>query len=125
MSSAVVVAGLLGLAGCGPAKLDVNHTLSIEPGEAKALDLKAQPKPQAVTVEYDSAAVEVTVGLFKAADVPDADMEAVPLTKALKGETGKKDGTFTADVPADTATRVVVRGANKKTDVKLHVTNRK
>lgn len=121
----VAAAALLGLAGCGPAVLDQRVNWVIDPGEtpARALDLDAQPKPQTLTVEYESSAAEVEVGVYKAADAK--ELETVQTSKALKAESGKKSGSLTVDIPEKTAVRVVVGGSRKKTDVKLHVTNKK
>jgi hypothetical protein len=120
-----VMAGLLALAGCGPAKLDETKTLVIDPAEspARSVILSAQPKAQAVTVEFESTADEVNVGVFKDADAK--DLNTVAWAKAIKAETGKKSGTFTADIPENTAAQVVVGESKKKTDVKVHVTNKK
>lgn len=122
--TAVVAAGLVAAAGCGPAKLDETRTYSLDPGgdSGRALDLPAQPKPQTITVTYESAE-PVGVGIYKAGDVGEGLF--VQPAKALKAEAGKTAGTLTADVPENTATRVVVSVETKKTDVKLHVTNKK
>lgn len=118
--------GLLALSGCGPAKLDETKNWTLEPGEGHALDTSAQPKPQTITVEFESSAAPVDVLVFKAADAPGDDgiVEAAA-DKALGSKRGEKSGSFSAEVPENTPTRVVARGAMKKTDVKLHVTNRK
>ena len=125
ITAAAAMAGLLTLSGCGPAKLDESRNWTLDPGgdSTRALDLPAQSKPQVLTVDFESSAAEVNVGVFKDADA--AKLDDVPWTKAIKAETGKKSGTFTADVPANTATRVVVGNTTKKTEVKVQVTNRK
>ena len=122
--AALMVAGLASLSGCGPAKLDQNSKFMIDahgtPGHI--VELSAQPQPQAITVEFDSSTTEVTVALFKTSD--EVYPEKIDLAKAIKGAKGKS-GKFTADVPANTETKVVVGEASKSTEVKLHITNRK
>lgn len=118
--------GLFLAAGCGPAKLNESKTLSLEPGDPKALDLPAQPKPQKITVEY-SATEEVTVIVIKEADAkgPDGLLNAdvkVNRDKALASKTGKGE-TFSVDVPENTAVRVIFF-VKKKTDVTVKLTNK-
>ncbi|MDB5309919.1 MAG: hypothetical protein JWO38_4121 [Gemmataceae bacterium] len=117
--------GLLALSGCGPGKLDETKNWTLDPNDspAHALILSAQPKPQTVTVEYDSTAGEISVGVFKDADAKSLD--TIQWSKAIKTETGKKSGTLVVDIPENTATQVVIGDSAKKTDVKVHVTNMK
>jgi hypothetical protein len=112
------------LAGCGPAKLNVEKTLDLEPGEAKSIDLDAQSKPQKITVDFKSSEGDVSVLLFKEADAKgdDALLDA-DQAKAIEKKKGKEDS-FTADVPENTAVRVIIRGAAKTTKVTLKVTNK-
>ena len=119
-----VASALLFAAGCGPAKLNESRTYSLNAGEAQILDLPAISKAQKVTVEFTSSAVDVSVSLIK--DFKESDGLDTPpsKTQTLAEKTGK-DGSFVVDVPENTATRVVVRGANAKTDVTLKVTNAK
>lgn len=119
LSAALV--GILSLAGCGPAKLDVSKTYTIDAGGAQPIDLDPQSKPQTITVDYESSDGEVRVGVFNAADA--GNIDSIQFSKAIKEEKGQK-GTLQADVPANTATRIVVEGRLKKTEVKLHITNR-
>ena len=103
-----------GMTADGPITLD----------EPKIVLLDAQSKPQNITVEFESTDSPVTVLLIKDSDL-DKDDEggfAAP-KKALAFKQGEKSGSFTAEVPANTATRVVVRSSNK-TNVKLHITNK-
>lgn len=123
LTVAAFAAGLLFLAGCGPAKLNVSRSYDVGPGEANAVDLDAQPKPQKLTVEF-KATEEVTVLVFKAADAKGEDaILTVDAAKSLAQQKGKS-GTVTADVPENTATRVVVRGAAKTSKVDLTITNK-
>lgn len=112
------------VAGCGPARLDETRTYELDPGgvHAQSIELSAQPKPQTMKVEYDSSAAEVDVGLFKAADA--TNFESADMTKAMKAETGKTSGSFTVEVPENTATTLVVGNPKGKTSVKVHITNR-
>lgn len=118
----LLAAGLVGLPGCGPAKLDVTKTMSLN-GEspAKSVILDPQPTAQQIKVEFESADAEVNVGVFKEAD---ANLDSLDFSKAIAAEKGKKSGTVTADVPAKTGAQVVVEMVSKKTEVKLHVTNK-
>lgn len=115
--------GLSTLAGCGPAKLNVSQTLSLESGVPKGLDLTAQPKPQKITVEYASSAGEVSAYVFKASDAdaleePEKNKDKALATKKSAGET------FSVDVPPNTATRVVFWSL-KRTEVTVKLTNSK
>ncbi len=118
--------GLFLATGCGPAKLNETKTLSVEPGAPVAVDLAAQPKPQKVTVEYSSAE-DVTVLVMKEADAKgeegliNADIPTNK-AKALASKKGKGE-TFTADVPENTAVRVIFSG-NKTTKVNVKLTNK-
>ncbi len=115
--------GLFLAAGCGPAKLNESKTLSVESGAPVAVDLVAQPKPQKVTVEFSSAE-EVSVFVMKEEDAKGEEglLNAdVNKAKALATKKGKGE-TFTVDVPANTAVRVVFF-TRKKTDVKVKLTN--
>ena len=116
---------LVVLSGCGPAVLDVSKTIELD-AAAKAIILDPQPKPQTLTVKYESSNCEVNVFVFKEADIPNDDvMDIAPAGKALASNMGAKSGTFTAEVPENTGVRVVVRGARTKTEVKFHITNKK
>src|SRR5689334_4048759 len=118
-----VALGALFLAGCGPAKLNENRKMDLLDGEAKAIDLPAVSKPQKITVEFSSPDTEVSVLVFKAEDAKgDEGILGADAAKAIAYKKGKADK-FTADVPENTATRVVVRGAGKKTEVQLKITN--
>lgn len=119
----VAALGLLGLAGCGPPKLDVEKTFEFAgSGEVKAVDLPAIKQPQKVTVEFSSDG-DVMVLIFNASDAE--SLEGASADKALaKTEKPTKSGSISADVPANTETRVVVRPQGKG-PVKIHVTNKK
>ena len=114
--------GLVALAGCGPAKLDVTKTYTLE-GEPQIIFLDAQPKPQKITVEFESSASPITVLLIKDADVPKDEDGFIPTSKAIAFKSGEKAATFSGDVPENTATRVIIRNASNKSSVKVRVTN--
>jgi hypothetical protein len=112
-------------AGCAPPKLDESRTWTMGAGEANSIDLPAITKPQKVTAEFTSTAADVTVLIIKESDAPgQKGLETVDEGKAITKQKGKS-GTITADVPANTATRVVVTGANSKTEVTVKATNSK
>jgi hypothetical protein len=118
-----VAIGLFILAGCGPPKLNENWNPELLDGQARALDLPAVSKAQKINVEFSCPDTEVTVLVFKAEDAKgDEGMLGADAAKALAYKKGKAD-TFSADVPENTATRVIVRGAGKKTTVQLKVSN--
>ncbi|MBX9584649.1 MAG: hypothetical protein K2X87_30470 [Gemmataceae bacterium] len=125
-AACTLAAGLAALPGCGPGALNVSRTYDLEPGEARSIDVDGIGSPQTLVVTYESSAGPVTVGVFKKADIPqDDDLMTVPATKSL-APAGKDDkGTVTAEVPANTPVRVVVRDPPKKSNVKVHVTNKK
>ena len=114
--------GLVALSGCGPAKLDVSKSYELESGESRVIILDAQPKPQKITVEYDSGS-ELTVMLIKASDAPAGEEGIVLPAKAIVSEKGKKTGTLSGDVPEKTEAKVIVRNPAAKTTVKVRVTN--
>jgi hypothetical protein len=115
--------GALLASGCGPAKLDETKSYEVTPGETKLISLQAQPKPQRITVEYESDQ-SVEVAVFKSDDVknPDADL---PMSKALAVEKAKTSGTLAVDLGPDVATTVAVSALSKKATVRVHLTNRK
>ncbi|MBN9522161.1 hypothetical protein J0H58_27185 [bacterium] len=113
---------LLAPAGCGPAKLDETRNYDLEPGDVKSIILPAQPKPQRLTVSFDSNE-PVDVAVYKSDDA--AELFSLPTSKALAIERAKTSGTLTADLGPDVATTVTVSALSKKATVKVHVTNRK
>jgi hypothetical protein len=121
----LVALGLVALAGCGPGKLDVSKTLEVDSGEGRAVDCPAVAKPQTIAVEFTSSDADVNVYLFKEEDAKGEDgIVTSDASKAL-GKARGKTGNFSAEVPENTATRVIVRGAAKKTKVDIKVTNKK
>jgi hypothetical protein len=122
--SCLLVVGLLTVAGCGPAKLDVTKTYTLEPGDGRAIDLDAQSKAQTLNVDFSSTAGEINVLVMKKDDAPsDDDLLTADAAKALASKLKAKEGTVTAEVPANTAVRVIIRDAAKTSEVKVHVTN--
>ena len=116
----LLATALVGFSGCGPAKLDVTKTYSMD-GLPKTVILEAQPKKQNITVEFESTA-EVTVMLIKKADCPEGEEGFVATAKAISFKKDKS-GTITGELPEKTEGLVVIRGGNK-IDVKLHITNK-
>jgi len=126
MSSRLLILMLAGfvLPGCGPGKLEESRTWDLDGGEARALDLPAVSKPQKINVEFTSSEGDVSAFVFKEEDVKgedglrNADINA---KKAIASKTSKGE-TFSADVPENTSTRVIIF-AKRKTTVNLKVTN--
>jgi hypothetical protein len=115
---------LLVAAGCSPKPLQESKTLTLDKEwGARALDIPAQKKAMKMTVEFSSSDGEVTVLVFKAADIKTEDeLIMTGSTKALGSKRAQADS-FTVDVPENTATRVTVRQHSAaKTDVALKVT---
>ncbi len=114
--------GLISVAGCGPAKLDVTKNWTLD--EPKMVLLDAQPKPQTIKVDFE-ADNPVIVLVVKDSDLAkDDDGGFTPANKALAAsKAGEKKGEFSADLPANTAARVVARTSGGKATIKLHVTN--
>ena len=122
---AVVAIGLFSGVGCGPGKLNESRTWEMGREDVKALDLPAVAKPQTIKVEFTSSDADVEVCLFKEADAKgDAGLSQATTDKAL-GKANGKGGNFSAEVPENTATRVVAREAKGKTKVDIKVTNQK
>jgi hypothetical protein len=125
--SIAVAVGLVSLTGCRPGKLDETRTLSLG-GDvvAQGLDLPAQSKPQTINIEFSSSAGEVSVYLFKEDDAKGEDgLTSANPTKAIAKKTNSKGDSFSAEVPPNTSTRVIIRGGGNKTDVTIKVTNQK
>lgn len=118
------VAALALLGGCRP-RLDEKRTYTLEPREAKALDLPAISRPQRVTVDFASSAGDISVYLIKDVGKNDGLGEGPPPKEQTLDVKQGKSGSLSADISPDTATRVVVRDAAKTTEVTLSVTNRR
>ncbi|QJW98973.1 hypothetical protein [Frigoriglobus tundricola] len=122
---ALIALGLLSAAGCGPAKLNENKTLTLDAGDAKGLDFPAISNAQTITIDFKSSAGEVSVYLFNEADAKGEDGLLTSDPKKALGLKKGKEGSFEVNVPEKTATRIIVRGANEKTTVTLKATNAK
>jgi len=123
----VLVAGLFALAGCGPAKLEVNKTVTVEPNEYNLIGLPKQSQAQKVTVEVDATEpVNVyVIDSSKETGFPDLSPEKQAEAAKYGKKTGVKKDSLTADVPENTEVTVAIGGATKKVDVKVAITNRK
>jgi hypothetical protein len=109
--------------GCGPSKLNETKTWEMDGGDAKALDLPAVSRPQKINVEFNSSDADIYVYLFKEEDAKeDEGILGADAKKALDFKKGRS-GSFSVDVEANTATRVIVRGVQGKTTVTLKVNN--
>jgi len=132
LTSAAVAIGLLCLAGCGSAKknrskldeamLDVSKSYQMEPGTAQWFFLGKQSNPKKIVVKFTSSGSPVSVLLFRAADVSNDSLTTIDSAKAFGGQTSTSDS-FVVELPADTETRVVVRGATKATKVEVKISN--
>jgi hypothetical protein len=111
------------LAGCGPARLNETKTYTLEPGTAQSVLLDPQPKPQKINVEFSSTAAEVYVYFIKSQG-KDEEVDVTPGKDITLASKNGKEGSFSVDVPENTRTRVIVRGANTKTDVTIKINNK-
>jgi hypothetical protein len=119
---------LLVATGCGPKPINESKTLTLDTQTpASALLVPAQKKAVKLTVEFTSSAGDVSIHVFKDSDIKDDEaMTTVESSKALASGKRGKEGTFTADVPENTATRVVVRQHTAaKTEVTVKVSTAK
>ncbi|MCE9561382.1 MAG: hypothetical protein K8U57_04950 [Planctomycetes bacterium] len=125
--SAAIVCALLSVVGCTKnATLEVSKPYELIQGEAQAMILDPQPKPQKLNINFTSSEGDILVLVFKDADVPkgeDGIMQVDP-KKAIASKKGKSES-FTVDVPENTGTQIVMRDAAKKTKVDLKVNNKK
>jgi hypothetical protein len=123
----VALGGVSGVTGAGAEpkieKLDHHRTFPIEEGEAKSLDLEAQPGAQTFTVEFSSSKCDVSVYVFKGADVKGEDGLLTSDPKKALASARAKVATFKVDVPEKTATRIIFRGATGETTVAAKITN--
>ena len=85
---------------------------------------RREPKPQTIKVDFE-ADNPVIVLVVKDADLSkDDDGGFFPANKPLAAsKSGEKKGEFSAELPANTAARVVARASGGKATIKLHVTN--
>jgi hypothetical protein len=119
-----VAFGVLAATGCGPARLKEEKTYSMEVGDAQRIELEPITKPQKLTVEFSSSAAEVSVYLIK--DFKPGDSAAdMPQKAQILAKAQGKEGTLSADVPENTATRIIIRDPRAKTDVTVKLTNEK
>ncbi|MCS7020724.1 MAG: hypothetical protein NZU63_02715 [Gemmataceae bacterium] len=109
--------------GCGPGRLNVEKKYSMDVGDARAIELEPQSKPQKIQVEYSTSDGEARVLVFRAEDAAgDQGMLEAPASRALGSHRGSS-GSFSVDLPANTKARVVIRDLTKKADVTIKVTN--
>jgi hypothetical protein len=102
--------------GCGKKiEVDENYT-DIKLGDVRATSFQGLPNDITVTVEFTSTKADVTVAVFKAADVP--ILENASATRAIEKKTGKQ-GVFTAEVPKDTPFKIIVLEPNGNTEVRV------
>ncbi len=101
--------------------MDRSYTLDV--GEARAIDLDPQSKPQKIQIEFTASDGQVEVLMFKKEDVPnDQAMLDVSSDKALARQKGAS-GNLSVDLPEKTAARIVIRNPSKKAEVKVKVKN--
>lgn len=116
--------GLLVLwCGCGPPRLSVDKSYTLDVGEARAIDLDPQSKPQKIQIEFTASDGQVEVLMFKKEDVPtDQAMLDAASDKALARQKGPS-GSLSVDLPEKVAARIVIRNPSKKAEVKVKVKN--
>ena len=123
----VLVAGLFALAGCGPAKLEVNKTVTIEPNDFNMIGLPKQSQPQKITVDVDATEPVNVYVIDSAKEAGFPDMAAEKQAEAAKygKKLGVKKDALTAEVPENAEVTVAVGGGMKKSEVKISISNRK
>jgi hypothetical protein len=103
-------------------KLNESRQWELDVGEARALDLPAQPRTQIITFEFSSKG-EVSALVFKEEDAKRTegllDADSKKALVRVQGRSGKTQ----VEVPAKTATRFVLRGVNAATVVDVKLTN--
>lgn len=126
--------GLVWVAGCGPATLDITKTKTLDPrGDSDLiLDLSPQPVEQKLTVTVDSKTDKVDVYVLLAKDFEKYDQAAPAFSKRAEAATASKNAvmsdTVTATIPANTQAKVIVALANeatKSTEVTVKLSNKK
>jgi hypothetical protein len=135
MSRSHRIAGLTGIvflffaAGCGPAKLNSEHSFTVPSGEdvAKIVNLTAQSVEQSVKVEITSdKPVDVFVLLAKNLPKDEADFTAEKLQPlAVTSKRDSTQDTLSAKIPANSDWHVIVMAGAKtmKATGKLKLSN--
>jgi hypothetical protein len=123
----VLLAGLVTLSGCGPAKLEVSKTKTVEAADYELVGLPKQSQEQKITIEVD-ATEPVNILVIDSSAEKGFDGLA-PADQVAKGKYGKKTNvkkdSLTADVPANAAVTVAIGGGTKRGEVKYSISNRK
>lgn len=115
--------GVVLATGCGPGKLDLQESYKLADG-AQILKLDAQPKPQTLRVQFESSNSPITVLVARASDLKkDEDADVIMPKDALGFKKDEQSGELAVEVPANTATWVILRNPRKETTVKVHLTN--
>jgi hypothetical protein len=127
LSFSFTITAIVLLSGCGAGKLDVSKTMVFDGKvEAMSIDLEPQSKPQTLYIEFTSNGGEVSVYVFKEEDAKGDDgLTLGRESKAIAKKTLSKGDKFSADIPENTPTRVIVRSGGRNAEVKVRVTNQK
>jgi hypothetical protein len=117
---------LLLLSGCAD-KLNITKSYEVSSVESKAIELPAQKVAQTINIDFSATGDAVSVLVFKEEDSPPGDraISNADATKALGKKINSKADKFSVDVPANTATRVVIWGTGKKSEVTIKIDNKK
>lgn len=104
--------------------LDLERTFNLGPGDTHAVEFDSGREPGTVTVRLSSTGANVNVYLVKKQDQEAATQAIldykVPQNVLAKVEKAK-EGTLEAMVPSGTGLAVLVAGATRDTEVKVHV----
>ena len=118
LATLTACAVLLTLAGCGP-PIDYTRTeTSIEKTDVRCISFDGLKQDYELHVEYRSTGSDITVGIFKKADVP--VLEQVDVKKALTTSSAR-EGKLVQKIEKGTAVTVVITGAETKTDVSIKI----
>lgn len=123
----VLSAAVLGLAGCGPPKLDERGSKTLTMGDFSLLELPKVGQPQKITIEVE-ATEPVNVYVIDSS-IKDGFENLSKEKQEAAAKYGKKmqvtKDSLSADVPANTGVTVAIGGAMKKTEMKYSLSNRK
>lgn len=127
-ASAVVLAILMGSAGCAGQKLKDERTVDIQVGDVKTFDYDAPRADQKVTVVVTPAGSSVDVYVVPSAQAQAAQQAMLnnkkPAGALVAKEKVAKEETLETTIPAKTGFAVVIGNAPKDTKVELKVNGR-
>lgn len=121
--SGLVLAGLLFVAGC-QAKLNVEKSFAMQPGESQFLLVDAPVGEQKINVAVNSGGVPVNVYVVPGATGEQATKAIQEKKGVLASKTAAADPAVDATIPAKQAFVVAVETPDKPANVKIKVTSR-